>query len=335
MHASVLLNMSLETARKRRFVHQTWAREETREEYRLPPRNYCATWVFHHPDHTHVLWNAADNDRLVREHYSDLFYAYQRLPLLINKLDMVRLLYLHRYGGLYVDIDYECRGNVASSIRGVSLVASPLPLETVQNSLMACDEPGNAFWICAARQLCETYTALVSTRLGEPGYAGSVYFQHVLTRHIAQVALTSFITGSGNLDRLLALGEWTNDVTRLSIDEYYRGHLSYHHEHASWGWSWKSVTAWLAAVLSGVFSRLRGRMWDEATRLRGVHRYGGWAVFFSWRGVPIALPWNSHNSLPTAKKLTEEISLRGAPQRRGARPAPLYGTVGGIGCKSG
>lgn len=74
--------------------------------------------MLHHPDHTHVLWNAADNDRLVREHYSDLFHAYQRLPLLTNKLDMVRLLYLHRYGGLYVDMDYECRGEVASSICG-------------------------------------------------------------------------------------------------------------------------------------------------------------------------------------------------------------------------
>ncbi len=146
---------------------------------------------------------------------------------------------------------------------GVSLVASPLPLETVQNSLMGCDEPGHAFWICAARQLCESHRS----HLRAPWRSGSVYFQRVLTSHIAHVAFTPFITGSGNLDRLLAMGGWSNDVTRLPIDGYYRGPLSYHHEHASWGWSWKGVAAWLKSVLFGVLSRMRVREWAEATRL--------------------------------------------------------------------
>ena len=48
-----------------------------------------------------------DNDRLIAEHYP-LFLPYFRSATpAILRVDLVRLAYLHRFGGVYADLDYE------------------------------------------------------------------------------------------------------------------------------------------------------------------------------------------------------------------------------------
>ena len=99
-------------------VHQTWARPGS-DSYDCPHPDLRATWRRHHehmPNVTYVLWNDVDNARLVTDHYPELSNFYMSLPLFVNKLDFVRLLYLHRFGGVYVDVDYECKGCVLDAI---------------------------------------------------------------------------------------------------------------------------------------------------------------------------------------------------------------------------
>jgi mannosyltransferase OCH1-like enzyme len=57
-------------------------------------------WEYHH-------WDDAANDRLISEHYPDLSETYFGMPKPIMKADLIRYVYMDRFGGLYLDTDYE------------------------------------------------------------------------------------------------------------------------------------------------------------------------------------------------------------------------------------
>ncbi len=107
-----------------RIIHQNWQTHLLRgpacireEKGSTLPGRYTSNvsgWVTHHPGYLHVLWSGSSNAQLVAQHYpvfSDMFFS---LPTIIQQVDTARLLYLHRFGGLYADLDYECNANVSS-----------------------------------------------------------------------------------------------------------------------------------------------------------------------------------------------------------------------------
>ena len=135
-----------------RIVHQSWKTE--RVPSGLMARCF-ASWGRTHPDALHVLWTDEDNERLVREHYPEWAALYAALPMSIMRADLVRLLYLHRFGGVYVDMDFEARSDLfaalprdgAGALAEVYLAESPVPLLGVtENSLMAATTLEHPFW---------------------------------------------------------------------------------------------------------------------------------------------------------------------------------------------
>ena len=60
-----------------------------------------------HPGWEYRLWGDVDNDRLIREEYPWLAEAYFGMPRPIMRADLIRYVYMHRFGGLYLDTDYE------------------------------------------------------------------------------------------------------------------------------------------------------------------------------------------------------------------------------------
>jgi hypothetical protein len=56
-----------------------------------------------------VLWNdQEDIDNLICDHYPKWLNLYQAFPFHVMKIDFARLAILHRYGGLYADMDVFC-----------------------------------------------------------------------------------------------------------------------------------------------------------------------------------------------------------------------------------
>lgn len=54
----------------------------------------------------HRLWSDAANDWLVKSHYPDFYDAAYKEMEPIYKIDSVRFAYMHRYGGVYADLDF-------------------------------------------------------------------------------------------------------------------------------------------------------------------------------------------------------------------------------------
>jgi hypothetical protein len=244
------------------LIHQTYADADPRL---LAPN----TWTRTHPRALHVRWTDADNRALVRDAYPELLGLYDDgLRLTVQRTDLARLLYLHRYGGLYADADYEAlRPRLAARLlvcahkhRGgapppVRIVRSPVLLnEALQNSLMFAAHPGHPFFLDVARNMGEVFAFVSGGCTFSPSCALLGLFHHPLTAELAHVLLTQYMSGSALLDKTVVThGYGPADVAPLPADAYFFGRGEARHLHAN---SWVCLgraTAPLALTLAAAW----------------------------------------------------------------------------------
>ena len=87
-----------------RKIHQTW---KTREipKANIPWSQSCRDM---YPDWEYNLWTDDDNLELIRTHYAWFLETYQSYDDNIKRVDAARYFILHRYGGVYIDLDFAC-----------------------------------------------------------------------------------------------------------------------------------------------------------------------------------------------------------------------------------
>lgn len=133
-----------------RIIHQSWKTDRIPAEYQA----YARTWRELHVDWEHRLWTDDDNLDLIRRDYPRLLPTYKSYPLAIQRADMARILYLHKHGGLYVDLDFECfrpfdrlleSGGVTMGREKGGLGWYKRRLDFASNALLA-SPPGHPFW---------------------------------------------------------------------------------------------------------------------------------------------------------------------------------------------
>lgn len=87
-----------------KIIHQTWKDENLPKEFQV----LSETWREMLPGWEYRLWTDEMNREFVRTHYSDFLEKYDAYPKNIQRADAIRYLLLQTYGGLYVDLDFEC-----------------------------------------------------------------------------------------------------------------------------------------------------------------------------------------------------------------------------------
>jgi mannosyltransferase OCH1-like enzyme len=95
-----------------RLFHQIWlGPEPLPHEY----EGYQRSWLRRHPDWELRLWTEGDlPDDLVRTE------IYERLRRPAERSDLLRFELLDRHGGVYLDVDFECRRSIEPLLEGVS-----------------------------------------------------------------------------------------------------------------------------------------------------------------------------------------------------------------------
>ena len=131
-----------------KIIHQQWRERE------LPVGSKFEKWhqawleKFPKPEYEHVLWTDDDAENLIREHYSWFLPTYLNYIPNIKRVDAARYFILHRYGGVYADMDYEPLTNFYARLPKdrVGFVESPHRyMENHQNSLMSSPK-GHPLW---------------------------------------------------------------------------------------------------------------------------------------------------------------------------------------------
>lgn len=134
--------------------HQTWKSERLPRQF----RKFRSTWVQHHANSEHRFWTDRSNFRFLERYYAWFLPTYRMYPENIMRADAVRYFILKHYGGIYVDLDFECLRPIDPLIEDRHLVIgceppahsdmlynSPAPDRILCNAFMA-SAPQHPFW---------------------------------------------------------------------------------------------------------------------------------------------------------------------------------------------
>lgn len=129
-----------------KLIHQTWKTNVIPDKW-IPLVNKVKEL---NPDWSYRLWTDNENDEFVRNEFPEFYRIFSVFPIGIMKADVIRYLLMYRFGGVYLDLDYEV---LKPFYFGDKLVVLPLeekvsehdPLKKVGNCFIA-SVPGHRFW---------------------------------------------------------------------------------------------------------------------------------------------------------------------------------------------
>jgi len=89
-----------------KIIHQVWSNicEPLPEFF----RELMDTWKRYHSDWKYVLWDNEKMNDFMQEFYPEYWVPYNSVKYNIQKWDIIRYFILYHFGGMYVDVDYEC-----------------------------------------------------------------------------------------------------------------------------------------------------------------------------------------------------------------------------------
>lgn len=133
------------------IIHQSWKNENIPHD--VYPEAWIESWKEAHPGWTYLFWTDRDNEELVRRWYPQFYDFYMGLDQGIKKADFARFLYMHRFGGVYVDLDFVCLKNLSPLLAGHDIVLGRLSPDNafyqIANAFLA-SRPGCEFWLQTA-----------------------------------------------------------------------------------------------------------------------------------------------------------------------------------------
>lgn len=86
-------------------MHQTWKTHEIPE----PMQSWTQGWQQYHPTWAYLFWTDSDFDLFVSSYYPQYLSCFRAWKHHIQRVDMIRYMWMHRFGGLYIDCDFECQ----------------------------------------------------------------------------------------------------------------------------------------------------------------------------------------------------------------------------------
>uniref|UniRef100_A0A1I8HNH5 Gb3_synth domain-containing protein n=1 Tax=Macrostomum lignano TaxID=282301 RepID=A0A1I8HNH5_9PLAT len=87
-----------------RILHYTFSSEHAYSNY----KGFVSDCLALNPDWQVYLWRDADAERLIKDHYPDFAAKFASYRGDLQKSDAIRYAVLHRFGGVYLDMDVKC-----------------------------------------------------------------------------------------------------------------------------------------------------------------------------------------------------------------------------------
>lgn len=88
-----------------KIIHQTYRDQSTIPSHWQRASNSCQTI---HSNYEYKFWSDQDGRRLIEEKFPSLLSTYDSYPYNIQRADVIRLVVLYIYGGVYLDMDIFC-----------------------------------------------------------------------------------------------------------------------------------------------------------------------------------------------------------------------------------
>lgn len=137
------------------IIHQTWRDSEIPSNW----QSFQASWRRFHPEWEYRLWTDLSLRQFIHDMYPWFLPIYDNYPEPIQRVDAARYFLMHYYGGVYVDLDFECLRplNPLLNDRDILLGFEPeehfsknvvraAGLESVIANAFMASRPGHPFW---------------------------------------------------------------------------------------------------------------------------------------------------------------------------------------------
>ena len=160
-------------------IYWPWSKDKSIDRRRFEVwstcRNSCITRC---QGFQYILWNETMIEDVIRQDYPDLFDLYRSYTYDIQRCDVARYVIMHKYGGIYLDMDDCCRVNLEYLLSNIeranATVALPnvLPFGTGNDIIVST--PRNSFFsyaIVCLRQANKWYVTHYFTILFSTGTA--------------------------------------------------------------------------------------------------------------------------------------------------------------------
>ena len=209
-----------------KIIHQT---APTNKNHWHPLWFKCLqSWKDKYPAFEHKMWNDEEIDCLVKEHYPKYWDMYNAFPVHIMKIDFVRFCFLHKFGGIYADMDVFCYKNFFNELeKNIYLLENPMGNDSIENSIMI-SRPNHPFWIECMDFSLDRYKYIEKKH--------SKYLDHIKVvstdkkfGKILRPYMVFFITGTNLIST--AFRETKLDINTLPGIYYNNNDMSYHPEY--------------------------------------------------------------------------------------------------------
>ena len=87
-----------------KIIIQTWKTKAIPEKYK---EDYSSIRKYN-PDYQYLFFNDDDIHYFLKTNYPDYLIVYNKLPIVIQKIDFFRYVAIYHYGGFYFDLDMKC-----------------------------------------------------------------------------------------------------------------------------------------------------------------------------------------------------------------------------------
>jgi mannosyltransferase OCH1-like enzyme len=121
------------------IIHQTAMSDKTKWN---PIWEKCQqSWIEKFPGFEYRMWTDEDLENLIKTKYNYFYDTYMSYDVHIKRVDAARYFILYEYGGMYVDMDYECIQNFWNQIN-----QDKVSMASTENALMISPK-GDSIWL--------------------------------------------------------------------------------------------------------------------------------------------------------------------------------------------
>lgn len=128
-----------------KIIMQTWKTQKLPQKWKASPESIKK----HMPEWKYVLMTDEDNRAFVIEHFPEYLETYDNFKYPIQRVDMIRPMFLYIYGGVYIDLDYVLNKSFEELFNNdadLYFVPSANTSIYFTNSFMA-SKPKHQFWL--------------------------------------------------------------------------------------------------------------------------------------------------------------------------------------------
>jgi hypothetical protein len=145
-------------SRNCKVIHQIWFNFSNKPSGSAVPEKFkplVESWTSNNPDWFHIIWNDEMADWLVYNHYRIFWDTYSKFIKPIQRVDAFKFCIMHRYGGIYADMDTKCLRPVNTLTEkcenrnimfGQSTVADFIGKMMASNYFIYAKSPGDDLW---------------------------------------------------------------------------------------------------------------------------------------------------------------------------------------------